>query len=70
MSCYSIGFMRENGDFQILATLNNEDDIFCHAFFKDVAERLKQDFKETLEKDVQILERQDASYRVDLGEAV
>jgi len=56
----SIGFTREDGDFEILATLNNTADHYPPEIFavivKDAAEMLGR----FIGHDLEILERQDA----------
>lgn len=68
MTAYTIGYRRDDGDFRVVTTLNNNDEIFCPVFFKETAERLKKDLSEARGEELQIIERQDAPDYVDLGE--
>lgn len=72
--CFTLGFRREDGSFQVLATFNNNDEIFTDEDFESLMEstlvqmyiRLKRrgDEETILEK----LEREDCPDYVDLEE--
>lgn len=74
MTSYSIGYEREDGDFAVLATLNNNDGLLSNGAFlsivHDTAERLQRIFRDGDGDilDIQILERQDAPDYVDTSE--
>ena len=59
-SSYSIGFIREDGDFQILAALNNKDDLLSpqqfHAMIQSVQRILARNWAE---QNIVCLERED-----------
>ena len=61
MKTVSIGYYREDGDFAILATLNNNDGLFSDQKFKQLIELVESDFVEKLyyTHDIMVLERQD-----------
>ena len=42
MQTVSIGYMRDDGDFQILATLNNNDDLIETQRFQEIVEALQE----------------------------
>jgi hypothetical protein len=65
MKSVSIGFVRDDGDFQILATLNNKDGLIRETHFNRVAQRLAEDLGDDIEGGVGdpliILAREDAT---------
>lgn len=64
----SIGFHRDDGDFQLLATLNNNDDLLSDIDFDElvvsIISRLK--LRPHIEEEIVALHRQDAPDYVDL----
>jgi hypothetical protein len=56
----SIGFSREDGDFEILATLNNTANHYEPALFALLAESTAATISRFLGRDVEILAREDA----------
>ena len=64
---YSLGYMRDDGDFQLLATLNNNDgDIGTHNF-QTLAEHLRDMLEARTGEAIMLLERQDAPDYVDIS---
>lgn len=61
----SIGFMREDGDFQILATLNNLDELVGQKSFDDMVKKLCVSFT-NCDVPVVVLERQETPDYVSL----
>jgi len=57
----SIGYYREDGDFAILATLNNNDGLLSDQRFKQLIELVEGEYVEKLyyTHDIMVLERQD-----------
>lgn len=49
MTSYSIGFLRDDGDFQILATLNNNDGLVSPSVIDNIAENIKETFQSKIE---------------------
>lgn len=68
MKTVTIGYTRDDGDFAVLATLNNNDDHLRGSMLGIIAENLRQIFAEETGEDIQVLERQDATDYIDLGE--
>ena len=70
MTTYSIGFMRDDGDFQLVATLNNNDGLYSDDVFAGIAVTLCDTLRKcTLSNDGRefvALERQDAPDYVEL----
>ncbi len=65
MTCYSVGFHRDDGDFAILATFNNNDELFTDKDFETIVFGVKALLRGTLLADGRaddciVLERQDA----------
>lgn len=56
----SIGFTRDDGDFQILATLNNNDGKIGHTAFLELIQDLSQRLAAMTFEPIEVLERQDA----------
>ena len=61
MQTVSIGFFREDGDFQVLATLNNNDGLMGEARFLNMVESLRMTLDAATGETVQVLERQDVA---------
>lgn len=59
MKTVSIGIMRDDGDFAILATLNNNDEHMSAEFFDQLVRGLTATLSRELGEDVQSIERQD-----------
>ena len=62
MKTITVGFLREDGDIQALATLNNNDELVGECQFMHIAERVMQDLQAELggEYNLKMFERQDA----------
>ena len=60
MKTVTIGFMREDGDIQVLATLNNNDDTTDAVHFKLLTEVTRFQWERLSGESVQVFERQDA----------
>jgi hypothetical protein len=61
MKTVSIGYFRDDGDFAILATLNNNDGLLSDQKFKQLIEAVENEFVELLyyTHGIVVLERQD-----------
>jgi hypothetical protein len=59
MKTVSIGYHREDGDFAVLATLNNNDDFMSNEEFGDVVDSLAAKLR-AVGLNITVLERQDA----------
>jgi hypothetical protein len=69
MTTYTIGYHREDGDFAILATLNNNDGHMGHNTFADLVERTRFQIANFMQPTpIVSIERQDAPDYIDLGE--
>jgi hypothetical protein len=70
MTTYSIGFMRDDGDFQLLATLNNNDGLMTSEQFEALKESLIVQLYNRLgvEQCIVCLKRQDAPDYVAIDE--
>jgi hypothetical protein len=66
MKTVTIGFIREDGDFQILATLNNKDDLIDDSEFEKCVNNLVAFLKEKTCEWIHIIEREDAPDYVSL----
>lgn len=67
----SIGFYREDGDFQILATLNNRDELIEAAIFNGIITDTLDALYDIFRKDdivIEVLEREDAPDYVTIEE--
>lgn len=60
MNTVTIGFTREDGDFEILATMNNTADHFETARFAVMVQAAAEMLSRAIGHPVEILERQDA----------
>jgi len=60
MKTASIGFIREDGDFAVLATLNNNDSHFPDAAFRSITEVLTMMLSHSSNQGLVVLEREDA----------
>ena len=60
MKTVTIGFMREDGDIQILATLSNQDELISPVHFKMLTESIRFGFERRSLENIQTFERQDA----------
>jgi hypothetical protein len=61
MRTVSIGFMREDGDFSLFATLNNLDEHMSQKEFINLVDSVALTLRKTTKRnDVDILEREDA----------
>ena len=60
MKTVTIGFMREDGDIQVLATLNNNDELISPEHFKMLTENIRFCFELLFCENIQTFERQDA----------
>ena len=68
MQTVSIGFTREDGDFAVLATLNNNDEYLTPSAFAAMCEVVRSTFELLVETDIQVIERQDAPDYVSIEE--
>lgn len=68
MKTASIGFTRDDGDFQLLATLNNNDDLIPQADFDRLTEYLRGYLGAVAFEDCEILNRQDAPDYITIDE--
>jgi hypothetical protein len=59
MKTVSIGFYREDGDFAILATLNNNDGHLGEDMFIVIVNLLASELCSSLGRQIDVLERQD-----------
>ncbi len=60
MKTVSIGFFREDGDFAILATMNNNDGHLGEDMFTVIVNLLASELCSSLGHQIDVLERQDA----------
>jgi hypothetical protein len=60
MNTVSIGFHREDGDFQLLATLNNNDRILSDESFESLIDLVRDTLAVEIGEAVEYLVRQDA----------
>lgn len=71
----SIGYIRDDGDFRILATLNNVDDEYTHAEFAIIVSSVSSCLHRALHDDfgvlppLDILERQDTPDHITLEDS-
>ncbi len=74
MNTVTIGFQREDGDFQVLATLNNKDNLLTDEAFKTLVDDVASNLCSALMCQIDVLEREDTPDTVTLfnddGEAV
>jgi hypothetical protein len=72
LSTAAIGFYRDDGDFQLLATLNNNDELIASDQFTGIVHFLRHHLQDVLsaqgEHTLTILERQDAPDYVTLDD--
>ena len=68
MTSYTIGYRREDGDFAILATLNNNDGLLGEWGVNFIKTCLINFFLDATRLGIVAIERQDAPDYVDLGE--
>lgn len=69
MTSYTIGFKRDDGSFQVLATLNDNDGLIKKHMFQRMAEALCADFETKIrDKNILLLNRQDAPDHINLEE--
>lgn len=66
MQTATIGFIREDGDLAVIATLNNNDGHIGAANFIALVERLRQSLQAALDEPLQVFERQDAPDYVEI----
>ncbi len=59
MKTVSIGFFREDGDFAILATMNNNDEYLTEDAFSAMVEVVRSALGMFAEVEMSVLERQD-----------
>ncbi len=60
MKTVSIGFYREDGDFAVLATLNNNDEHMGQDEFKKLVNSVASELCRATRSEVHVLEREDA----------
>lgn len=68
MSTVSIGYHREDGDFAVLATLNNNDDFMSDEEFTEVVDSLAEKLWAVTRLYITVLERQDTPDYVTIEE--
>ena len=68
MKTVSIGIMREDGDFAVLATLNNNDEHLSVDVFKTLVEGVRTYMEAMSRQTVIVLERQDTPDYVTIEE--
>ena len=68
MKTVSIGYYREDNDFAILSTLNNNDGLLSDQRFKQLIELVESEYVEKLyyTHDIMVLERQDTPDYVEI----
>jgi hypothetical protein len=66
MKTASIGIMREDGDFAVLATLNNNDEHLSVDVFKTLVEGVRTYMEALSKQTVLVLERQDTPDYVEI----
>ena len=67
MAKVSIGFMRDDGDFQLLATLSNADNAMSEIDFEQEATALAETLQEYYpDEEVTVIEREDVPDTVEL----
>ena len=64
----SIGYVREDGDFAILATLNNNDGLLTSDAFDSMVGVMRSALQLLAETGISVLERQDAPDYVAIAE--
>jgi len=60
MKTVSIGIMRDDGDFAVLATLNNNDELLVEAEFMKLVNTVASTLCSKLTREIRVIERQDA----------
>lgn len=65
---YSMGFVREDGDFQIIATLNNNDELIFEDNFEIIKSNLLMDLNQRYSGEIICVSRQDTPDYVSLEE--
>ena len=69
MTTYTIGYHREDGDFAILVTLNNNDGHMGQGAFLGLVEEVRNQINSLMPyTPIVSIERQDAPDYIDLGE--
>ena len=66
MKTVSIGTMRDDGDFAIIATLNNNDDHMSDKDFAELKQALVLTIANYTDKQIMVLNRQDAPDYVEM----
>ena len=67
MKTVSIGFIRDDGDFALFATLNNLDEYFNSYDFKELIHAVASELQAATNMKVEILEREDAPSYITLN---
>ena len=71
MKTVSMGFFREDGDFQLLSTLNNNDELLSNAEFQELIHSVWLELaKYSFDERIEILWRQDAPDYVTIEDAI
>jgi cAMP phosphodiesterase len=65
---YSFGFTRSDGDFELVATLNNSGKHMPDEVFTDFVKHVKVTLELAIDGHIEVLERQDALDIVQLGD--
>jgi hypothetical protein len=60
MKAVTIGYTRDDGDFAVLATLNNNDENLSASQFEQLVTDVRNFYNERMLDCIQVLERQDA----------
>jgi hypothetical protein len=68
MTTWSLGFIRDDGDFQILATLNNNDGLISDTDFDNMRYAIQTELSHYLDRDITCLNREDTPDYVMLDE--
>jgi dimeric dUTPase (all-alpha-NTP-PPase superfamily) len=66
--CYSIGIERDDGDFHILATLNNMDELVSTEDFEALLKSTVEFLQKATDEPILALQRQDAPDYINLHE--
>ena len=68
MRTVTIGYARDDGDFAVLATLNNNDEGLSASQFDQLVIETRNFYNDRMMDCIQVLERQDAPDYITLGE--
>lgn len=68
MRTVTIGFLRDDGDIQVLATLHNNDELLPEEIFAAVTDGLVRKFSRYITEEISVFEREDAPDYITLEE--